>query len=201
MCPGSLSCTLQRTSVLWLFPVSGTWEVQKPFDFVLTCASTELCCICFICVQFIDLHISDYLKYHEDFKWSQVVAWERSWKKTIKGASSAHSTPSKVFQGPFGKFEPINKLSDRKPFHFFVHPPTAAQPNSTQSVSPLVFSLSLRFVLLPWLYWVGPSAERNTAPHMQLKLFIKEGPGVKDAQQIGLAGEKKHMWQNMKLLL
>lgn len=36
--------------------------------------------------------------------------------------------------------------------------------DSTQSSSRLVFSLSLKLVLLPWLYWVGLPAQRNIVP-------------------------------------
>lgn len=55
-------------------------------------------------------------------------------------------------------------------------PPRLLLLNSTQSPSRLVFRLSLKLVLLPWLYWVGLPAQRNIVPPLTLlRLLIKEG--------------------------
>lgn len=98
----------------------------------------------------------------------------------------------RVFQDPFRKFESINNLSGRKPFHFFwpVHP---LPLNSAQSSSLLVFSLSLKFVLLPWLYWVGLPPQRNIVPSHAAQTLNKRRVTVSEMLSKLGGGKKPHI--------
>lgn len=130
----------------------------------------------FILVHSIDLHLK-YLQPHQDLTQCQALRGKKEKTKTEQRGCLGKKHPFfplKVFENPFGKFEPINKLSDRKPFHFLACPPAAARLNSIQL--PPCFQAFSQLVLLPGLYWVGLAAQRNTVPPLsELRLLIKEG--------------------------
>lgn len=124
---------------------------------------------------------------------SQVIAWEGSWKKT-KGwfawAGSACSSLQKSSRVLLGSLSQSITCQIESLFTFWsIHPLLL---NSTQSVSLLVFSLSLKFVLLPWLYWVGLSTQRNSVPSYAAQTLHKGRASVsKMLSGLGWRGGKK----------
>lgn len=124
---------------------------------------------------------------------SQVIAWEGSWKKT-KGwfawASSACSSLQKSSRVLLGSLSQSITCQIESLFTFWsVHPLLL---NSTQSVSLLVFSLSLSnsFYYLDFIEWASQLKE-TLSPHMQLRLFIKEGPQCQRCSADWVGGGKK----------
>lgn len=67
------------------------------------------------------ISIFKYLKCHQDFKqWQKKKEEEdKIWEGELLKWVQHTFLPSKIFQARFGKFESINNLSDRKPFHSF----------------------------------------------------------------------------------
>lgn len=113
----------------------------------------------FFILHSIDLHFK-HLKCHQDFK--QCQALRRKTEMAGLESEPHPFLPLKVFQDPFGKFEPINNLSDRKPFHFLACPPAAAQLNSIQ-LSPCFQPFSqTRFITLTLLS--GPASSKKHCP-------------------------------------
>lgn len=105
-----------------------------------------------------------YLKCHQDFKQGQVLRRKRENARLDRWLErGASASPFKSLLGSFlGSLSQSITCQIESLFTFWpVHPLLL---NSTQSSSLLVFSLSLKLTLLPWLYWVGLPAQRNIVP-------------------------------------
>lgn len=116
-------------------------------------------------------------------------------------------TPSlKVCQNRFGKFERINILSDRKlsapyPVHLLLL--LQWQWHSTPSSYPShFFSLPLKLLLLPWLYWVVlPAPQETLSPLGAFRFLIKGGSQCWRCSANWLAGGKKKHFTGFKVCL